>query len=892
MKVEAHYKSMKDLEILLGTNGVTGLTLQEARKRLALYGPNRLPEGHRDTWISIFLRQFQSPLIYVLLIASAIIFFVGPQKLDAFIISGILLFNAIIGTVQEGRTSNIVASLRQFIETKSVVIRDGKTQIISDTDLVLGDVIILKEGERVPADARMIDVQRLRIDESILTGESEPVYKTAELVQKSAAVSEQKNMIFKGTYALSGFGRAIVVATGQDTEIGKLRQTIEEIDTDIPLKRELIRLSYFILLFVFAVCLVLFVLGLAAGRPFKELLVMLTALFICVVPEGLPVVLTLVLVTGASRMARQQVLIKNLQGVEALGRTEVIVIDKTGTLTRNEMMVDSVFADGKRYRVTGEGYFTRGAVYENGEPVRISESQSLSYMGIAAALLNSSQLFYDKNRNLFDIKGDPTEAALGILAYKLGYQQDKLIQMYRRQYEIPFDSELKYHAGFFEREGKGISFVIGTPEQLFSMAHTVSQSLYDELAYQLGRGLRMVAIGMKEYDVTNQPARMIGSEQLHAYQQIVRRDIVVLGLCGIQDSIRPEVRDIIAQARDAGLKIVMATGDHKKTALYVAQEVDIYRPGDEIIDDEQLQAMSDSQLLSHLDSITVFARVTPQNKVRIISAFHARGNIVAMTGDGVNDVPSLLAADLGIAMGRIGTEVTRQAADLVLLDDSFVNIIHAIEQGRHIFYTLRRVVLYFFSTNMGEIFIILFALFTNLPLPLTAAQILWLNFVTDGFLDMGLSMEPQEPDLLKATWLQKKERLVDFHLMAKSLYLAIPMGVASLAIFTWTYSVSLDYARTMTLITMAMFQWFNAWNCRSETKSILTLGFFSNTWLIAATLFVLCLQVTLPYVPFMRFIFKTVPLSYTDWLLIVAVSAPIILFEEVRKRISNRIVKK
>lgn len=886
MKKEAYSKSAAEIEKELRTNGASGLTEQEAQKRLKRDGPNRLPEGHRDTWISIFIDQFRSPLIYVLLIAAAIIFFVGPNKLDAFIITGILIFNAIIGTVQEGRTSNIVASLRSFIKAKSVVIRDGKHQIIDDQDLVVGDIIILKEGERIPADARVIEAQRLKVDESILTGESKPVYKTIESMNSKENVARQTNMVFKGTYILSGSGKAIVIATGQDTEVGKLHKTIEEINTEIPLKRELTRLSYFILLFIFAVCILLLIIGLFTGRPFKELLVMLTALFICVIPEGLPVVLTLVLVTGAYRMARKNVLIKNLQGVEALGRTEVIVIDKTGTLTRNEMTVSRALADDQEYNVTGEGYFLEGALYKNSEKVDVKNNPDLVQMGIATALLNTSELSYDKKRNLFDIKGDPTEAALYVFAQKLGYTKDALLKTYTMRYEIPFDSSLRYHAMFFEHNGKGVAYIAGAAEKIVKKTRPVSGTMRNGLSQMLHDGLRTVAIGVKEYDLSDVMAKGSEHDMLLVYQQIINQDVHLLGFCGIQDSIRPEVREIIGQARDAGLQVVMATGDHKETALYVAKQVGIYRDGDELVDGEQLQQMDDKQLLDQLGRITVFARVTPQDKVRIISAFGKQGKIVAMTGDGINDVPSLLAADLGIAMGQIGTEVAKEASDLVLLDDSFVNIIHAIEQGRHIFYTLRRIILYFFSTNMGEILIVLFALFTNLPLPLTAAQILWLNFVTDGFLDVGLSMEPEEPDLLKATWLQKKERLVDWNVMAKSLYLAIPMGIASLIIFQWSYTGypdSLSYARTMTLITMAMFQWFNAWNCRSEGKSIFQLGLFSNRWLIVATLFVLFLQFAIAYVPFMQYIFKTVPLTASDWGIIFAVSAPIVLLEEIRK---------
>ncbi len=895
MRVDPYRQSVVDLEKAFSTNEKTGLTEQEARKCFDEYGPNELPEGHRDTWLSIFIRQFKSPLIYVLLISAVIIFFVGPQKLDAFIITGILLFNAIIGTVQEGRTSNIVASLRHFITTKSVVVRDGKHHIIDDKDLVPGDLIILKEGERVPADARVIEVERLKIDESMLTGESKPVHKTADAIDHPAAITDQNNMVFRGTYIVAGSGRAIVVATGQQTEVGKLHQTIEEIDTDIPLKRELTRLSYFILIFIFVICLLLLGIGLLTGRPLQELLVMLTALFICVIPEGLPVVLTLVLVTGAYRMARKQVLIKNLQGVEALGRTDVVVIDKTGTLTRNEMVVTTLFADGKECDVTGEGYFIKGELLADGKKVSVEDNTPLSQIGLAAALLNSAEISHNKKTNLFDIKGDPTEAALYVLAQKMGYTQDEVCKTYHEQYEIPFDSNLKYHAGFYKHDSKGVAFMIGAAEALFSKAVSVPTSFKEALAQFLDDGLRTVVVGMKEFDPQAIVIRGSEQEQYEAYQRLIADGITIVGLCGIQDSIRPEVSEIIRQARDVGLHVVMATGDHKKTALYVAKKVGIFREGDEVVDDERLRKMDDKELLSQLDKITVFARVSPQDKVRIIDVFHKQGNIVAMTGDGINDVPSLLAADLGIAMGQIGTEVAKQASDLVLLNDSFVNIIHAIEQGRHIFYTLRRVILYFFSTNMGEILIVLFALFTNLPLPLTAAQILWLNFVTDGFLDIGLSMEPQEPDLLSATWLQKKKRLVDWQLMTKSLYMAIPMGISSLIVFKWAYTgmpESLDYARTMTLITMAMLQWFNAWNCRSETKSIFTLGLLANRWFLVATGFVLSLQFAISYIPILQYIFKTVPLSASDWGIIVAMSAPMVLIEEVRKLVVNRFWKK
>lgn len=859
---------------MISPNLETGLTQQQARDILAKNGPNVLPQGKHEGWVLIFVRQFQSPLIYILLVAAVIIFFVGDSKIDAFIISGILFFNAIIGTIQEGRTSNILASLKRFIKAKSMVLREGKIDIIDDQDVVVGDIIILKEGERVPADGRVIYDDRLQLDESVLTGESKPIFKTKD------------TEVFKGTYIVGGSGRALITATGIDTQVGKLHKSIEEISIDIPLKRELNRLSYIILIFIFVMCLGLLGVGLFMGYQFNEFMVMLTALFICVVPEGLPVVLTLVLVAGAYRMAKQHVLIRNLQGVESLGRTDVIVIDKTGTLTRNEMMVTRAYAGGDECIVSGEGYFNTGEVTHNGIRVTVKPESILGQLGQACALLDTAHLSLNKKLHLFEIKGDPTEAALGILAEKLGFDKKELSAIFEQQYEIAFDSVRKYHAAFFTHEGKHIAYIVGAPEVIISRAIPNTALQVNEYSQKmLHEGLRIVAVGKKEYNEIC-PTDYTPEDQLKFYENILERDIELLGICGIQDAIRPEVKAMIDDARAAGLRIIMATGDHKETALYVAREVGIYKEGDEFADGESLAKISDKDLVEKIDKITVFARLSPQAKVRIIDALHAKDYLVAMTGDGINDVPSLLAADLGIAMGGIGTEVAKQAADLVLLDDSFVNVIHAIEQGRHIFYALRRVVLYFFATNMGEILIILFAIFSGLPLPLTATQILWLNFVTDGFLDIGLSLEPQEQDLLHARWLKERTRLVDGNLMLKMMYFAIPMSVASLAMFSWAYGgdpASLPYARTITLITMAMFQWFNVWNCRSEGKSLFSIGLFSNKWLIAATCFVLLLQFTVCYVPFMQYIFKTVPLSLSDWVVIFAITSPIIAIEELRK---------
>jgi len=881
-----------DIETILQTLGVNpeqGLSRQEVTKRQQLHGYNTLKTIKQRTIFSIFMSQFQNPLVYILFFAALIIFIFGQDKLDAFIISGVLFFNAILGTIQEARTKNIIENLKQYIKTESVILRDGTKIIVDDKDLVVGDIIFLQEGQRVPADARVLISNNLRVDEAILTGEAHVVEKTIDTIEQDVPLGDRRNTLFKGTYIVTGAGKAIVTAIGTETEIGKIQVIAEEIDTDIPLRKELERLSHWILIFILITCLFLFCIGIFTGKPIKELLVMLTALFICVVPEGLPVVLTLVLVAGALQMAKHFVLVRNMQAVEALGRTDVIVIDKTGTLTRNEMIVSHVWTADATWQISGQGYHNQGTLSKGNMPTdNLANHSSLVDMGIATALLNNAEIIHLDKLDTFDIKGDPTEAALFVFSQKMGTIITQRIADYTKIHEIPFHSSLRYHAGFYEKKDERIAFIIGSPETILKRIHNKTSAMDLALQDFLEKGLRVVAIGIKHL-----PTNAYDNVKAEDYPKLIETDITFLGFAGIEDSIRTEVKDVIQNTRDAGLSIIMATGDHQVTALHVAKRVGIFRDGDDYLDGSQIDSLPDEKLLHIIDHITVFSRVSPQHKMRIVQLLQKTGKIVAMTGDGINDAPSLVAADLGIAMGS-STEVAKQAADLILLNDSFINIIDAIEQGRHIFYTLKRIVLYFFSTNMAEILIVFFALLaglftqSDLPLPITAVQILWLNLVTDGFLDVGLSMEPKEPDLLKHSWLKKKQRLIDKELILKMLYMSIPMGIGSLLIFLWYYQANLAHARTMTLITMAMYQWFNAWNCRSETRSLFELGLCSNRWLILVMVFVLFLQSAIVYVPFMRHIFKTVPLSAHDWLVIICLTAPIIALEEGRKMIVHK----
>lgn len=875
------------------TDAVHGLSADEVQQRVAQWGPNALPEAKPETWLSVFIRQFRNPLTYMLFAAAFIILCMSDDKLDAFIISGVLIFNAIIGTIQERRTGSILHSLKQFIKTSTIVLRDGKKKLVEDADLTVGDIILLQEGERVPADAYVIEAHYLQIDESILTGESKPVFKSIDIAA-TVPGSDAPNIVYKGTYVLSGSGKALVFAIGSHTAVGKIHGELESIQSDTPLKQEVDRLSYWILIGVILLCIGLFSMGFLAGQPLRELMVMLTGLFICVVPEGLPVVMTLVLVTGVYRMAKHNVLVKHMQAVEGLGRTHVIAIDKTGTLTRNELMVTKVMGDGIACTVSGQGYYVEGKVTCNNET--IDRVASVLYpVGVASALLNSTEVTYQALRHTFDIKGDPTEAAMAIYARKIGLEKDDLLKEYTLLYELPFDSDRQYHAGFFDHHGQGILYLIGSPEIMFHFAQQVSDEDRAHLKELLEDGLRVVAVASKQFDRTLLSADM-GDVRIHEQaSNILQQGAWTLhGLVGIQDAIRTEVPDMVQKARNAGLSVVMMTGDHLDTALYVAKKVGIFASGNKALVGQEVKNLSDEQLLASLEDVTVYARLLPQQKMRLITLFHKKKTIIAMTGDGINDAPALIAADLGIAMGGIGTEVAKSAADIILLNDSFANIISAIEEGRHIFYTLKRVILYFFSTNMGEVLIVLFALGMNVfgfdfPLPLTAAQILWLNLVTDGFLDISLSMEPQEQGLLRKKWLTEEHHLVDSMTLLKMLFYAVPMALGSLWVFMYYYRYDVQLARTMTLLCMAMFQWFNAWNCRSVDQSLLTIGLFSNRWLVIATSFVLSLQFLLIYAPPMQYIFKTVPLSVSQWALIIAISFPILIFDEMRKFLVRRL---
>jgi magnesium-transporting ATPase (P-type) len=882
MEKQWHAKSTADiLEALRSTE--SGLTSKEAKQRLQEFGPNKLPEAKVDSPAVIFLRQFQSPLIYILLAASLIVFAM-KEMIDGAIILFVILFNAIVGTIQEGKAQNTLLALKKLVETNATVLRDGKELIISDSEVTQGDIIALIEGDKVPADARIIVSHSLKIDEASLTGESEPVHKITDILTRiNLPTAEQKNMVFKGTNIVAGGGKAVVVATGFNTAVGKIAKEISAIDTEMPLKANIRYLSRLIVITVASISISLFFLGIALGKSFKEMFTTVVSLSVSIIPEGLPIVVTLVLATGVWRMSKRNALVKKLQAVEALGQARVIAVDKTGTITKNELVIQRAYVDGKFFEVGGIGYEPKGDIRFRENVIDPLNHTELLFAGKIAAFCANARAAYDSENKQWRVFGDPTEAALAVFAEKIGFRKDDLERESPQTAEIPFDYKVKYRATSHSVDGRALFAIVGAPEVVLELSSKKwnqnaagrllvedkknLESVFTEMSQ---KGLRVLALAIKE-----NASKTISREGIH--------DLVFVGFVGMKDALRPEVKEAMKRATDAGIRVVMITGDHKLTAQAIAKEAEIYHVGDESITGPEIDAISDEELSRKLDRVSVFARVTPEHKLRIINAYRKRGEVVAMTGDGVNDAPALVAADLGVAMGRIGTEVAKEASDIVLLDDNFGSIVSAIEEGRSIYKTIKKVILYLFSTSVGEVFTIAGALLLGYPLPILAAQIIWLNLVTDGLLDVALAMEPKEKGLLVGNFERPKKYLINKIMAQRIFVMAVPMMIGTLFLFKDYYEADIVKAWTISLTVLAVFQWFNAWNCRHESKSIFQMNPFSNKFLVGATAIIVFLQMLAIYNPVMQKLLRTTELSLSEWMLIVPVAASIILAEEIRK---------
>lgn len=868
---------------------------KEAFSRLKQVGLNVLAEAKLEGIAKIFFRQFESPLIYVLLAASVVVFAMG-DVIDSIIIGAVLLFNALLGSFQERKAQNTLLALKKFVQTTATVLRGEEERVIEDANLVPGDVIILQEGERVPADARLLTVWNMRVDESSFTGESTPVQKKEEFSvedqdrARSFLVQEQATMVFKGTTVIAGGGRAVVTATGKSTQIGGIASQLSSISTDVPLKANIARLSRAIIIGVFIVAVTLFVSGVFfLERDIVEMFKLVVALAVSFIPEGLPVALTLVLVAGVWRMAQRNALVKRLQAVEALGQAQVIAVDKTGTVTKNELVIRTLFVGEKMIDVTGEGYEAEGSFLQYGRALFPQDSPEVS-LACKVAYFSAAQvtISYNKKEDRWSVKGDPTEAAIRVLGKKGEYGE--IEKAHPLSLELPFDSKSKIRLTV-RKDGKTfIAMATGAPESILNISTTEwTSTATREISSERRKELEAIIL-----DLTRKGLRVVG----FAFAHVGKNDVIdhetlprmtFGGFFGMQDTVRPEAKEALALARRAGMRVVMITGDHLLTAKAIASEVGIYQEGDGMLTGYDIEGMKDEELANAVGNTSVFARVSPEHKVRVVQAFRRRGEVIAMTGDGVNDAPSLVAADLGVAMGKVGTEVAKEASDIILLDDNFGSIVAAVEEGRNIYQTIRKVLQYLLSTNIGEVLTISVALFlfTDYPLPLIAVQILWLNFITDGFLVASLAMEPKENNLLNHSNKRHAGELLDTPLLSTSLFVGIIIAVGSLFVFWLQTAEDTLKAQTMVLTTMAAFQWFRAWSIHAGNMSVFNTNPFSNRLLIVATLLVISLQIVAVYSPFMNGILRTTPLSLADWGLVLSVSVSVLVAEELRKGASR-----
>lgn len=886
LKQNYHTKTIEDVLKDFCSNE-RGLTREEARNRFLNHGPNKLPETKSDSYWRIYLRQFQSPLIYILFFAAITVFFTG-EKIDSFVILIVLFFNSLVGTIQEGKAQNIFLALKRFVKTNASVIREGNELIISDEQLVPGDIIFVRAGEKIPSDGRLIRSESLRVDEAALTGESKPKAKSVSNLRDLATpLAEQTNMLFKGTTVVSGTGVAVVTATGVDTVIGNIAQKAVRIDEELPLQNEIRHFSRLIILFVLIISFILFWIGIFYNHAPGDIFSTIVAISVSVIPEGLPVVVTLVLATGVWRMGKRQVLVKRMQAIEALGQTNVIALDKTGTLTKNELTAREIYVDDKLFLVRGSGYEPNGEIELDGKIVEPLYHPELLLFGKIGLLGSNANLIFSRRKREWRISGDPTEAATLVLAEKIGFRANELGKEFKKLDEKPFDNDLQYHATLYSKDSGSILVVIGAPETLLGMSEKIwkqnvemsidlaeRENLKQIFLDMSSRGRRVVALGMKEDNdcFAKVPPKILS--------------LTFVGFFGLEDSLRTGVREAVKRVESAGIRLVMITGDHEVTAKTVAKEAGIFKEGEKIIIGKQIEEMTEETLADHLDKVSVFARVFPMHKLKIVNAYKLRGKIIAMTGDGINDALSLKASDVGVAMGRIGTEVAKDASDIVLLDDNFGSIVSGVKEGRNILRTIKKVILYLLSTSVGEVLTIIGAILLGMPLPILAAQILWLNLVTDGFLDVALAMEPAKEGF-SARKTSSLYGLIDKLMFQRIFVMAVPMAIGTLFLFSRYYQSDLSKAWTISLTTLAVFQWFNAWNCRSHNDSIFYSNPLSNKFLAAATFTVISLQFLAIYNGFFQKLLRTVPLTSREWLIIISVAFSIIAVEEIRKQLYN-----
>lgn len=880
-----HALTVAEVAHSLRSDAQAGLSEGEARRRLQLHGENVLASRTRPAAWRLFLSQFSDFMVLVLLGATVVSAALG-ELADAATILLIVVLNGVLGFIQEYRAERCLEALRALSAPAAKVIREGRVASVPAAELVPGDVVLLATGDRVPADLRLSETVALEVDESPLTGESVPVAKTTAPVEECLAVADRRNMAFLGTLITRGHGRGLVVAAGRETQMGRIASLIAESeDQTTPLQRRLDELGRWLVLGCGAVCLGVFLLGVVQGRPVRAMFLTGVSLAVAAIPEGLPAVVTVALALGVQRMSRWGAIVRRLPAVETLGCTTVVCADKTGTLTRNEMTVREVFAGGRVYEVEGLGYAPEGEFREAGRRIRASRSPDLLRLLEIGLLCNTATLVPPaagrrSKASVWRIEGDPTEGALLVAAAKAGLSRREYERSHRLVTEVPFTAERRRMTSVWQ-DGSGLALVCakGAPDVVLERCRSVrlegrKVALGPErLAEVLRTGERMAAAGLRVLGLAYREERLptgANSQKDEYWEQ----GLVFAGLVGLHDPPRPEVKEAIAVARLAGVRTVMITGDHALTAASVAAQLGLAPHGAEVVAGRVLDSLSPRELGELVQRVSVYARVSPAHKLTLVKALQERGATVAMTGDGVNDAPAIRQADIGIAMGLKGTDVAKEASAMVLADDNYATLVRAIEEGRRIYDNVRKFIRYLLTCNVGEVLTMALAVALNLPLPLLAIQILWMNLVTDGLPALALGLDQAGEDVMRRPPRRAGEGIFSGGLFARIMITGVLIGVSTVGVFlaALQFGLPVDRARTIAFTTLVMAQLIYVFRCR-ETSGGFELHLFGNPALVLAVIVSLLMQLAVVYLPSLGRVFNTVPLRATDWFLVLVAAS-------------------
>jgi Ca2+-transporting ATPase len=871
-----------------------GLSEKEAQPRLVRYGLNRLREKGKTSPALLLLRQFASPMVYILLIAVIVEIVALHNPEDAGVILVIVVINAVIGFIQELRADRALEALKVLTTPQARVRRNNVEQNIPASQLVPGDIMILQAGDKVPADGRLVEASSLKVDESPLTGESVAIEKFVGQIEGPAIITDMGNMVHMGTSVVDGRGVAAVTATGMETQFGKIVAQVQE--TKPPptlLQKNVAKLARYIAFLVLAIVILIVIIGWIKGYSFTDIFILGIAAVVSAIPEELIVMVTVALALGMRRMARRRAIIRKLQAVETMGAVTVICSDKTGTLTEGEMTVREIFVDSRTIEVTGAGYDPHGQFLIDGHPIDPQKDESLALaMKIAAQANNTSLKVLDGR---YKVLGDPTEGALLVASLKAGFDHDSLKKESPRVAELPFQSEKRYMATLHpHKDESGITYVEGSLDVVLSMSKYFhengrSYEMTEEKRRQVfsanermaSKALRVVALAYA--GCPNFP------EQLCMLN--LDGQLTFVALVGIIDPPREEAKSAIAACKRAGVRVIMITGDQKTTAIAIGEQLGLLTG--EALTGPELAKMSQAELEKRIDSVSIFARMEPLQKLKVVEALKSRGHIVSMTGDGINDAPALRSADIGVAMGIKGTDVAREASDMVLADDNFSSIVSAVEEGRVIFGNIRRSVFFLLSTSMGELMTWASVILLGLPLPVMAVQILWINLVTDGACVTPLGVEPKHSDVMDKPPQNPKSGIIYSGMLYRMMFLGAIMAAGTVVLFSQQLkSLSLEQAQTMAFCSIVAFQWFNALNARSSHLSVFRIGPFSNRWLLIGLPVAFALQIMVIYVPALQALFHTVPLEGYQWGIAIGIASSVFIVEEIRKLVAPHLFER